>query len=296
MYALADFGYIHLMQVENLAESLNRITLNDGRKITLIGTAHISSGSVELVEKTIEEENPDRICIELDESRMKSKSEKQSWENMDIRKVFKEGRGFFLLANTALASFQKRMGEQTGIKPGEEILTAAKIAKEKNIDEILIYLSHIRNVNFVLFIVGDGPYRKNLEDLTKKLNLCGKVVFFGQADPNDVSSYYHACDVFLSSSKSETQGLCYAEALSSHIPIIARKDDAIRGVVIDGANGFQYENEDEFRKSVMFFYEDRSQIEAFGKRAFESSSMFSIDAFSYRVEKAYLDAIGKVLP
>ncbi len=133
MYALADFGYIHLMQVENLAESLNRITLNDGRKITLIGTAHISSGSVELVEKTIEEENPDRICIELDESRMKSKSEKQSWENMDIRKVFKEGRGFFLLANTALASFQKRMGEQTGIKPGEEILTAAKIAKEKNI-------------------------------------------------------------------------------------------------------------------------------------------------------------------
>lgn len=121
------------MQIENLGPSLNRLRLENGDEIILIGTAHISSGSVELVEKTIQEETPDRICIELDQSRMKSKNEKQSWENMDIRKVFKEGRGFFLLANTALASFQKRMGEQTGIKPGEEILTAAKIAKEKNI-------------------------------------------------------------------------------------------------------------------------------------------------------------------
>lgn len=121
------------MHVENLGPSLNRLELENGKQIILIGTAHISSGSVELVEKTIEEEEPDRICIELDESRMKSKNEKQSWENMDIRKVFKEGKGFFLLANTALASFQKRMGEQTGIKPGEEILTAAKIAKERDI-------------------------------------------------------------------------------------------------------------------------------------------------------------------
>ena len=121
------------MHVENLGPSLNRLELENGKQIILIGTAHISSGSVELVEKTIDEEEPDRICIELDESRMKSKNEKQSWENMDIRKVFKEGKGFFLLANTALASFQKRMGEQTGIKPGEEILTAAKIAKERDI-------------------------------------------------------------------------------------------------------------------------------------------------------------------
>ena len=59
------------MHVENLGPSLNRLELENGKQIILIGTAHISSGSVELVEKTIEEEEPDRICIELDESRMK---------------------------------------------------------------------------------------------------------------------------------------------------------------------------------------------------------------------------------
>ncbi len=126
-------GYIHFMQVEKISDSLHRLTFSNGDEVVLIGTAHVSSGSVELVQETIEKENPDRICIELDNSRMKSKSEGSSWKDMDIRKVIRDGKGFFLLANTALASFQKRMGNQTGITPGDEILKAASIAKEKNI-------------------------------------------------------------------------------------------------------------------------------------------------------------------
>lgn len=99
----------------------------------LIGTAHVSQNSVEEVAAIIEQENPDRICIELDQGRMKSKTESSSWENTDIRKVIREGKGFFLLANTALASFQRRLGNQTGTKPGDEILGAASLAKEKGI-------------------------------------------------------------------------------------------------------------------------------------------------------------------
>ncbi len=121
------------MQVEKISDTLHKITFSDGTKLTLIGTAHISSESVDLVGSTIEQEKPDRICIELDATRLKSKEDKKGWEGMDIRKVLKEGKGFFLLANTALASFQKRMGNETGVKPGEEILLAAAKAKENNI-------------------------------------------------------------------------------------------------------------------------------------------------------------------
>ena len=121
------------MQIEKISDTYHRITFSDGSIVYLIGTAHVSKNSVEEVRNIIETENPDRICIELDSSRLKTKTDKADWENMDIRKVFKEGRGFFLLANTALASFQKRMGAQTGINPGEEILSAASIAKEKDI-------------------------------------------------------------------------------------------------------------------------------------------------------------------
>lgn len=120
------------MKVETVSDTIHKLILPD-QEIILVGTAHVSQTSVEEVSSLIESENPDRICIELDEGRMKSKTEKSSWENMDIRKVIKDGRGFFLLANTALSSFQRRMGEQTGTKPGDEILGAAALAKEKDI-------------------------------------------------------------------------------------------------------------------------------------------------------------------
>ena len=120
------------MQLETISDTVHRLILPD-QEIILVGTAHVSQNSVEEVKNIIETESPDRVCIELDDGRMKSKTDKKSYENMDIRKVIREGRGFFLLANTALASFQRRMGAQTGTKPGEEILGAAEIAKEAGI-------------------------------------------------------------------------------------------------------------------------------------------------------------------
>lgn len=121
------------MNIETISSTLHKLHLENGQEIILIGTAHVSKTSAEEVKATIDAENPDRICVELDSGRMKSKTDKNTYENMDIRKVIKEGKGFFLLANTALAGFQKRMGAQTGTAPGEEILAAATLAKEKDI-------------------------------------------------------------------------------------------------------------------------------------------------------------------
>ena len=110
------------MQIEKISDTYHRITFSDGSQLFLVGTAHVSSSSVDQVRAAIEEENPDTICIELDSGRLQSKQ--SSWQNQDIRKVFKEKKGFLLLANTALASFQKRLGAQTGISPGDELLGA----------------------------------------------------------------------------------------------------------------------------------------------------------------------------
>ena len=101
------------MTVETISDTIHRLKAADGTEIILVGTAHISQNSVEEVRQLISDEQPDRICIELDDSRMKSKTEKSSWENMDIRKEIKEGKGFLLVDNTALASFQKCMVAQT---------------------------------------------------------------------------------------------------------------------------------------------------------------------------------------
>lgn len=121
------------MKIEAISDTVNKLCLEDGSAITLIGTAHVSRQSVGEVERIIEEVNPDRICIELDKGRMEAKTNQRDYSSMNLRKVFKEGKAFLLLANTALASFQKRIGEGTGVAPGEEILGAARIAEKKGI-------------------------------------------------------------------------------------------------------------------------------------------------------------------
>lgn len=121
------------MKTEILSDTLTRLTLEDGTVITLIGTAHVSQQSVGEVERVIDEVNPDRICIELDRGRFDAKTKEKDYSSMNLRKVFKEGKAFLLLANTALASFQKRIGAETGVSPGDEILGAAHIAQERNI-------------------------------------------------------------------------------------------------------------------------------------------------------------------
>lgn len=121
------------MNIETISDTIHKITFKDESELLLIGTAHISKESVDEVEKNFDDFQPDRVCIELDKTRYSTKEDKKTWSNTSITKVLKEGKGFLLLANMALASFQKRMGAQTGSKPGEEILGAAQLANEKNI-------------------------------------------------------------------------------------------------------------------------------------------------------------------
>ncbi|MBC2737298.1 MAG: TraB/GumN family protein [Desulfobacteraceae bacterium] len=101
----------------------------DGRTITLIGTAHVSQESADLVRRTIETEQPDTVCIELCESRLQSVRQKSRWQEMDIIKVVKEKKAFLLLSNLILASFQRRIADRMDIKPGQEMITAVEAAE-----------------------------------------------------------------------------------------------------------------------------------------------------------------------
>ena len=105
----------------------------DGRELVLVGTAHVSRESIDEVSGIIREEKPDLICVELDEGRYASITQKDSWEKLDMVKVFREGKGFLLMANLVLSGFQRRMGAELGVKPGDEMKTALDIASELDI-------------------------------------------------------------------------------------------------------------------------------------------------------------------
>ena len=113
------------------------LTLN-GRTITLIGTAHISQDSINEVTEAIKTQKPDCVAIELDQKRCDSIKNPDSWRQLDIVKVLKRGEGFLLLANLVLASFQKRMGQNVGVRPGDEMVAAMKVAEELNIPTTMV--------------------------------------------------------------------------------------------------------------------------------------------------------------
>lgn len=100
----------------------------DNREILLVGTAHVSKASVDLVEKVIREERPDTVCVELCKSRFQSVMQQDQWREMDIIKVIREKKSFMLLASLMLAAFQKKIGEKLGVRPGQEMITAIETA------------------------------------------------------------------------------------------------------------------------------------------------------------------------
>ena len=104
-----------------------------GREFIIVGTAHISRQSIADVEEVLRSEKPDIVCVELDKGRYQTLSDNNKWKNIDISRVLKEKKGFLLFANMILASFQRRLGLETGVKPGDEMLVAIKLAAELNI-------------------------------------------------------------------------------------------------------------------------------------------------------------------
>ena len=110
------------MSVNNIVE------IDDGLRI--LGTAHVSSESVELVRSQIEDWEPDLVAVELCPSRMSALTEPESLDSEDLLKIIKEGRSAMILLQSALAAQQRRMGISSGERPGAELLAAVNAAEE----------------------------------------------------------------------------------------------------------------------------------------------------------------------
>ena len=118
---------------------VSQVNLNlNGKEIVLLGTAHVSQASCDEVKNAILEKKPDCVAIELDEQRFSALNDKESWKNLDIIKILKEKKGFLLLANLVLSSFQKRMGSNAGVKPGDEMRAGIEAAKELGIPSEMV--------------------------------------------------------------------------------------------------------------------------------------------------------------
>lgn len=210
--------------LENSHNDIFHITTQSGKEIFLIGTAHISEESRILVRNTIETESPDAVCVELDAGRLLSLDEPERWKKTDLKTVIKEKQLGTLVANLVLGSYQKRMGAQTGVKPGAELYEAVLVAREQNIPIVL----SDRNIKITLKRAWASTpwYRKfsllgglfaslfdkteiNEEELKKMKEqdtLNSLMQEFGKTYPEIKQVLIHERDLFLASSIEKAEG------------------------------------------------------------------------------------------
>ena len=123
-------------QITHIKDNVDLVEV-DGRKFYLVGTAHVSKASVELAESSIREYRPDAVAVELCDPRFQALRDPHRWKNTDIAQVIRSGRALLLLAQLMLAAFQKKLGSDMNVKPGEEMLRASAVAEELKIPIIL---------------------------------------------------------------------------------------------------------------------------------------------------------------
>ena len=186
--------------------------------------------------------------------------------------------------------FRKSLGIDENTKV---LASVSRISKEKNIRELISFLPILKEnwKDVKLLIVGDGPDKEHLEKMTKELNLSDSIIFTGRIPSNDVWKYYAAGDIFVSGSTFEVHSMSYLEALASGLPLLCREDEALKGVLEDGKNGFIYHTQEEYLDYAYKLLSDDELRKKLANGSYEKSNEFSTEAFASSMLKVYNEAI-----
>ena len=182
------------------------------------------------------------------------------------------------------------IGSHTGA-----LVAISRLSKEKNIQELISFLPALleKDLDIKLLIVGDGPYKKQLEELSERLQLSGNVIFTGRVPSEEVWRYYDAGDLFVSASTFEVHSMSYLEAIANGLPLLCRADDALLGVLEHNQNGMIYHSEGEFSEDALFILRRDGIREAMKRRSLMMAEHYSSDAFATSMLSVYEDAIGR---
>ena len=169
------------------------------------------------------------------------------------------------------------------------LLNLGRLGTEKNLGELLelFHLALAQNEKLTMLIVGDGPARKDLEEMAFRLGIGDHVIFTGMVDPAEVHIYYQLGDVFVSASTSETQGLTYIEAAANGLPLLCRRDPCLDGVLVEGRNGYEYEAEEDFCELIDTILQNPEWCRAAGIQSKQIAATFDKSHFAEKIEDVY---------
>jgi len=194
---------------------------------------------------------------------------------------------------------QKEFKKQHGIGENTKVfLLLGRVAKEKSMDYSIrgfaMFINKHPEVDAKLIVVGDGPQRNELEQLTHELGINKNVDFIGKVPASEVPFYYHLADIYTSASITETQGLTFMEAMASGTIVLARFDTNLSDTITDGQTGFFFTDENSFVEKAerIFALSDEGRKKIIDQ-AFETVDKYSISKFYDNIMEVYNRALKK---
>ena len=175
------------------------------------------------------------------------------------------------------------------------LLFVGRIAKEKSIDFLINNLKDLTKKipRLKLLIVGDGPDVKELLELTNEKKLNNSVIFTGKVPWDEVPNYYQLCDVFVTASKSETQGLTVLEAMAASKSVVAVKDESFELVIENNQDGLFFESDKEYKDLIYKLYKNREFKDKIEKQARITANNYSDIVYAKRVLEVYKTVVNK---
>lgn len=183
---------------------------------------------------------------------------------------------------------QRGWGEQT------VLIFVGRLAKEKNLGRLLRAFALVveRHPVVRLVLLGDGPHRRDLTDLTQSLGITASVDFAGKVPFEEIPCYLKAADVFCFSSVTETQGLVTVEAMAAGLPVVAVDATGTRDLIEHGKDGLLTADDDQaLAEAISRVLENPDLAENLKMAGMEKARRYSITEQAQKLVAVYEEAM-----
>ncbi|MEX0906828.1 MAG: N-acetyl-alpha-D-glucosaminyl L-malate synthase BshA [Gemmatimonadota bacterium] len=180
-------------------------------------------------------------------------------------------------------------------KEGERILThISNFRGVKRVDDVVrIFARVVQQVPARLLLVGDGPDRLRVQQLSFDLGVADRVVFLGKQA--SVAELLACTDLFLLPSEMEAFGLVALEAMACGVPVIATNTGGVPELVEHGVSGYlaAVGAVDTMADAAMHLLQDRDAWRRFSVEARRAAERFGADAIVSRYEAFYEEVLSR---
>lgn len=177
---------------------------------------------------------------------------------------------------------------QWGIKKDDVVfLFLGRVVEEKRVEELLDVAMRViqKSERIKMLFVGAGPAIQRLEKKSRPVS--DRIIFTGYVPWTQVHAYYQMGDVFITASLSEMHSMTVLEALSSGLPVIARRDTSFSDTIFHGLNGYFADTDEELDGYMLELAADEKKRREFGKKSLEISKHFTLEMHGKRTVAFY---------